>query len=442
MSDLLTLIDTDHLRRLLSLALLGLGALSFVAAPGGRRRWLLGLRRFRPRSQHWPVTVGVMAALTLTPAWLIWPGAPGKVWIVTGLLALLTGELYLRLRPPRAVGEVDLSTEETLYSSRLYQPNHYTLFEPRPDIRAPGGLAHNRLGLRDHRPLEPDPLAIRLVFLGGAVVYGVTTRDNAAVFTSLLEERLNSVYRGQLGDRTFEVINAGMANATTAEMLLRQIFAVSELRPALIAIQAGICDAWPRIIGDDYRGDYGKMRKRYGHGPILLPMVSVAESLARALIWRSALLNRWLGRQVPAESLLSMTNRANAGRGDRLARNPPVYFERNLRYMLALTREMGALPLLIGDPIPVGRSPDGLYQRAVPEHNAVMARLASERQVAFVDLGAALPLTDDIRVQDKYLNQSGQQRLAGLLFDVLEQSGLTERLLAEDASRTHRGTQT
>jgi hypothetical protein len=225
-------------------------------------------------------------------------------------------------------------------------------------------------------------------------------------------------------------------------MLLRQIFAVSELRPALIAIQAGICDAWPRIIGDDYRGDYGKIRKRYGHGPILLTMASVAESLARALIWRSALLNRWLGWRVPAESLLSMTNRANAGRGDRLARNPPVYFERNLRYMLALTREMGALPLLIGDPIPVGRSPDGLYQRAVPEHNAVMARLASERQVAFLDLGAALPLTDDIRDQDKYLNQAGQQRLAGLLFDVLEQSGLTERLLAEDASRTHRGTQT
>ena len=79
---------------------------------------------------------------------------------------------------------------------------------------------------------------------------------------------------------------------------------------------------------------------------------------------------------MPAESLLNLTNRANRGRGDRLAQKPPVYFERNLRYMLALTGEMGALPLLIGDPIPVGHSPEGLYQRVVPGHNAVMARLA------------------------------------------------------------------
>lgn len=439
MPDLLTSIDTDLLRRLLALALLGLGALAFVTTPGGRRRWLLGLRRFRPKSQHWPVTLGLMAALTLTPAWLLWPGAPGKGWIVAGLLALLAGELALRLRPPRAPRELDLSTEETLYSSRLYQPHHYTLFEPRPDIRAAGGLAHNRLGLRDHRSLHPDPRAIRLVFLGGPVVYGVTTRDNAAVFTSQLEARLNSVYRDRLGERTFEVINAGMANATTAELLLRQIFAVSELQPALIALQAGICDTWPRIIGDGYRGDFGGMRKRWGHGPLLLPSMSVAESLARALVWRSALLNRWLGRRVPAEPLLNLTNRANHGRGDRLAQNPPVHFERNLRYMLALTGEMRALPLLIGDPIPVGPSPEGLYQRAVPEHNAVMARLASERQVPFLDLGAALPLTDDIRDRDKYLNQAGQQRLAGLLADILEQSGLIDRLLTchDAAERGH-----
>ena len=429
MPDLLTFIDTDSLRRLLALALMGLGALAFVTAPGGRRRWLLGLRRYRPKSDHWAVTLGLMAALTLTPTWLLWPGAPGKGWMVAGLLALLAGELALRLRPPRARREIELAAEENLYNSRLYQPHHYTLFEPRPDIHAAGGLAHNRLGLRDHRPLQPDPRAIRLVFLGGPVVYGVTTRDNAAVFTSLLEERLNRAYRDRLGERTFEVINAGMANATTAEMLLRQIFAVSELQPALIALQAGICDTWPRIIGDEYRSDFGGMRKRWSHGPLLLPTVSVAESLARGLVWRSALLNRWLGRRVPAESLLNLTNRANRGRGDRLAQKPPVYFERNLRYMLALTREMGALSLLIGDPIPVGHSPEGLYQRVVPGHNAVMARLAAERRIPFLELGVALPLTDDIRDNDKYLNQAGQQRLAALLFDELEQSGLVERLL-------------
>lgn len=59
MPDLLTSIDTDLLRRLLALALLELGALAFVTAPGGRRRWLPGLRRYRPKSDHWAATLGL-----------------------------------------------------------------------------------------------------------------------------------------------------------------------------------------------------------------------------------------------------------------------------------------------------------------------------------------------------------------------------------------------
>jgi hypothetical protein len=91
---------------------------------------------------------------------------------------------------------------------------------------------------------------------------------------------------------------------------------------------------------------------------------------------------------------------------------------------------MGAEPLLVGDPIPVGKRLDGLYQRAVPEHNAVMARLSQSAGVPFLDLGMALPLTDDIRVQDKYLNAEGQRRQAALLFGFLRASGLIDRLLA------------
>jgi lysophospholipase L1-like esterase len=318
--------------------------------------------------------------------------------------------------------------EESLFTSRLYRPHHYTLFEPRPNIYSQQGLVHNRWGFREHRPLPPDPLAIRLVFIGGSIVYGVRTHDNCELYTRHLEERLNETYREQLGERHFEVINAGMANATTNEILLRLIFAVSEIRPALVAIQAGICDTWPRTVSDDYFGDYRQARKRYGHGRWLQPELSLADSLARALIWRSALLDLWLGNQVPAEPLLEMCDVERTGHPDRLVRNPPIYFERNLRFMLTLCREMGAFSLLIGDPVPVSQRHCS-YQIAVPEHSAVMERLSGERGVPFLDLGRVLPLTDDIRTGDKYLNAEGQRRLAAAIFDHLQQSGQINALL-------------
>lgn len=406
--------------------ILAIWGLAFITAPGGR--WFR-LRLFRPRSSHWLITLITTGSIATGTAILIWPHAPGQDAILGIIGLLLLGELFNRRFPAPPDQQVTLSAEETLYTSRLYQPHHYTLFEPRSNIYSAEGLVHNRYGFRDRRLLEPDPNAIRLVFMGGATVYGVTVRDNRQLFTHLLEELLNEVFRDRLKARHFEVINAGMANATSAEMLLRLIFAVSEIRPALVAIQAGICDTWPRVASDDYFGDFRQMRKRYGHGPLLQLRLSIADSLARALIWRSALLEGWLGNLIPAEPLLEMTNHNNTGRRDRLVTNPPHYFERNLDYMLALNQAMGAQSLLIGDPVPLGPDPKGLYQRAVPEHHAVMANLAARRGVPYFDLASALPLNGDIRERDKYLNAEGQRRLAEQFFNFLLHEELVETLL-------------
>ncbi|MGZ5000896.1 MAG: SGNH/GDSL hydrolase family protein [Methylomonas sp.] len=406
--------------------ILAIWGLTFITAPGGR--WF-GLRPFRPRSSHWLITLIITGSIAAGIAILIWPHAPGQRTILGIIGLLMLGELFKRRFPEAPSRQVTLSAEKSLYTSRLYQPHHYTLFEPRPNIRSAEGLEHNRYGFRDRRLLEPDPNAIRLVFMGGPTVYGITIQDNNQLFTHLLEERLNEAYRDRLESRHFEVINAGMANATSAEMLLRLIFAVSEIRPALVAIQAGICDTWPRVASDDYFGDFRQIRKRYGHGPLLQPRLSVADSLARALIWRSALLDGWLGNVIPAEPLLEMTNHSNTGRRDRLATNPPHYFERNLDYMLALNQAMGARSLLIGDQIPVDATPDNLYGRAVPEHHAVMAGLAERRRVPYFDLASALPLSDDIRERDKYLNAEGQRRLAEQFFNFLLHEELVETLL-------------
>lgn len=389
-----------------------------------------GLHWVAPRSAHWPVTLGVTGVAAGALALLLWPTprtVRRLVWTV--LVLLLVGEVWLGRNPPEPPAEVVLLPDESGFTARLHQPHHYTLFQPRPDLRTPDGLVHNRLGFRDARPLLPDPTAIRLVFMGGPTVYGAVTRDNREMFPASLEQRLNDTHRAELDGRHFEVINAGMVNATSAETLLRLIFAVSEVRPAVVAIQLGISDAWPRVASDDQFGDFRQMRKLYGHGRVCQPRLSMADSLARALIHRSVLLDRWLGPAIPGEPLLEMTNHTNTGKVGRLARNPPIHFERNLRYALAVVRAMGAQPLLIGDPVPAGL-PDGIYRRAVPEHNAVMARLARAEGVPYLDLEEALPLTDDIRLMDKYLNADGERRKAGVLYRFLRDQGVIDGLLA------------
>lgn len=414
-------------RSMVALIIPVLWSVLFVITPAKNR---LGIRALRPRSSHWFVTIAVTGLPTVAAVFLIWPDTPSQL-VVWAVAALTAGE---RLSDRRRGPVVDLTPETSLYTSRLYQAHHYTLFEPKPGIEVACGLVHNNLGFRDHRCFNPDTLAIRLVFLGGPTVYGVTTFDNRYLYTRLLEDRLNSAFTARRGRRRFEVINAGMANATSAEMLLRQIFAVSEIRPSLVAIQAGICDTWPRIASDDYHSDFRQMRKRYGHGRWLSPDISLADSIARALIWRSSLLERWLGHLVPAEPLLECTNHNNSGRTSRLANNLPLYFDRNVRYMLAINREMGARSILIGDPIPVptqGRS-ETSYSLAVPEHNKVMENIAGEMGVPFLNLGTTLPLTDDIRDGDKYLNEKGQVCLAEILFHELVGCGLLDALLSEN----------
>lgn len=417
------------LRRAVAMLILLLWAGSFFIGCGWG--WH-GLNWQAPKSGHEWITIGLTGGLATLAALLSGLGSAHRrrvVWSV--LLLLIAAEALSRMFPPALGNEVTLLPGESAFTARLHQPNHYTLFEPRPNLHTPDGLIHNRFGFRDARPLAPDPTAIRLVFIGGPTVYGAMTRDNRDLFTHHLEELLNANYGSELGGRHFEVVNAGMANATSAETLLRLIFAVSEVKPDLVAIQLGGSDAWPRVASDDSFSDFRQMRKRYSHGQVCQPQLTVADSFARALVYRSALLNRLLGTYLPGEPLLEMTNHNNTGKIQRLKDHPPVYFERNVRYMLSLIRTMGAKALLVGDPIPVGPRADGLYQRAVPEHNAVMSKLGLEEKVPFLNLGTELPLTDDIRIGEKYLNTVGQDRKATLLFVALRDHGIIKELMAK-----------
>jgi hypothetical protein len=123
----------DWVCRFAVLGLLMAWGLSFITTTGGR--WL-GLKWLRLRNEHILVTLLVTSIPVMVTALLLWPGQSGKGLGAALSAFLVGGELILRFRTPVAMRQVDLSKEENLFTSRLYQPHHYTLFEPRPNLQS------------------------------------------------------------------------------------------------------------------------------------------------------------------------------------------------------------------------------------------------------------------------------------------------------------------
>jgi lysophospholipase L1-like esterase len=414
-------------------------ALSRLPALAAILAWLLSLVVSSPRHHRWtgihwetfPVTLAITLPLALIVATILWPGRPRLRLLGLGLLVLLLAtELALRIAPPVQDELIRLAPGEGTYSSKLLQPALYGLYQPRPNLHTADGIVHNRLGLRDSRPLLPDGKAVRIVFIGGSTVYGALVHDNRKVFTHQLELLLNRRY----GKESFEVINAGVPAASSAESLIQLIFTVSELKPDLVVVQQGLTDVWPRVAGESYSSDFREWRKPWGYPGLWQDSGSAAESISRFLVYHSALAHYLFADRVPGTNILAMINRVNGGELAQLERHPPRYFERNSRYMIQLIRTMGARPMLVGEIIPPPPvHPGGItevYQRGIPEHNRVLARLAGAEHIPYFDLATALPLTEEIRTHGKFLNAEGQRRKAVLLFGFLEERGIIRSLLA------------
>jgi hypothetical protein len=170
----------------------------------------------------------------------------------------------------------------------VYVPHHYTLYNPRPNLKLPDGTMHNNLGMRDNRDFPKNDGAIRIVFIGGSTTYTINILDNRQIFSYRLETLLNDHYQKLFPGIRIQVINAGMGGATSAENMLRLIFFVSELDPDLVVIQHGLNDVWPRMYGT-IQSDFSNYRKRWG-APNYFLRHSIAYGFIRRAIDNSVLL--------------------------------------------------------------------------------------------------------------------------------------------------------
>ncbi len=311
-----------------------------------------------------------------------------------------------------------------------YRPHHYTLYTLDPRPGSAGTPAHHPLGLRDGRDLAPDPSAIRIVFLGGSTTYTVGVADDSRIFTARLQRRLNGSLAVPLGDRRFEVVNAGLPGATSAENLIRLALLVSEVAPDLVVIHHGLNDGWARAAGG-VEPDYANYRRSWARPAALPAGRPMAAGVVAWLQGRSMVAALAVGglRLLPIPAVGDYVRHPDERMtGHGLDGSPTRFFERNTRSMIAVARSLGAEVLLAT--VAVSPDLDRIPRRAVAEHNAVLAEVAARDGVQLFDFAAVMATGPEHMPDGRHVSQEGSDLKADLFHDFLLGSGVAGSLAA------------
>ncbi|MBX3464038.1 MAG: SGNH/GDSL hydrolase family protein [Planctomycetes bacterium] len=295
-----------------------------------------------------------------------------------------------------------------------------------------GDNRHNQLGFRGEEITVAKPPGVRrIVCCGGSTTYGEGTSH---------DYRLSVPFLVQQGLRTagqaFEVVNAGCPGWTTLETLINFETRLLELQPDFAVVYHGINDVLPRLVWppEAYRADWSGWLVRDEH-------VVEASLLERSTLARILLVNG--GVIEPHGSLLRIigdvppTSRTFAFRTQRLQgtypsgvfgevpiermldANPPVFFERNLRSLLAIAAANGVRVLLctfayskefphrdyIGHPA---------VQAAIDGTNEIVRRLGRETDTPVLDLAPELT-AKELFTDGVHFTALGNRRRAALL---------------------------
>jgi lysophospholipase L1-like esterase len=266
-----------------------------------------------------------------------------------------------------------------------------------------GNNRHNALGLRGEELAIGKPAGtVRIVCCGGSTTYGEGVfYDYKLSMPYLLEQ----VLRGE--GHQVEVINAGCPGWTTLETLINFETRLLELQPDYIVVCHGINDALTRIVWPHsaYRADYSGWLRRDEH--VREASLLETSTLARILLVES-------GRIQPHGSIMRIigdapetchtftfqAQRRRFAYPDGVFRevpiermmeaNPPVFFERNLRSLMALAAAHGVRVVLAtvafsrGFPLAtyVGHP---AFQAAIEQTNVIVRRFGQETQTEVVD---------------------------------------------------------
>lgn len=300
-------------------------------------------------------------------------------------------------------------------------PMPYISYVPDPAYQG-----HNQLGFRGPEIEIPKPQGgFRIVALGGSTTYSTGTSAEES-YPALLQ----SILRDDYGYNDVEVINAGVSGYTSWEALASFTFRILELEPDMLIYYGGVNDlvVRERLSSDCYRG-LNPQRGLNGNRGLFVDRN--AELPASALYRVIAILSGWMSNPLSLDASFE-PSRVNCDPDPgattlemRLARNTPVYFERNIRNLLTLALAHNAQPVISSWIYNVEADRPELWREAIAEHNDVTRRIAAEMEIPYIDLAAAFPVNRDYWELDGiHLVAAGAYEQASLYAASLDGLGL------------------
>lgn len=303
----------------------------------------------------------------------------------------------------------------------------------------------NRHGLRGADfPEEKQPGVVRIVAMGDSASFGVqmadVTRDLPLIvldgaFPLLLKEKLGPY---ALPNRHYEVINAGVIGYSTLQGLRYLRREVLRWNPDVLLIRYGFNDHWVREPKYTIRPEPRNSALRWMYWQIL-------RSRLHAFVKRSitALMESG-GVALHVDATWPPPDGAPSFEEMRV---PPEEFVFNLRLMVEEARSHRAIPILMNAPAAgiaresyrrhkeftlflkgTGYASDADIFRVHQRYNALVAQVAREENVPFIDLDAAFKA----RGREQFFaltelthpNEAGNSLIAEMVLDELVRLGI------------------
>ena len=291
-------------------------------------------------------------------------------------------------------------------------PHPYLLYTLRPGYREFGYTQINSLGYRGHEfPYEKPRDTYRILCLGGSTTISFPFIKNPAdAWPALLESRLNALYPG----RHFEVINAGLGYATSAELLAGYMFRHRYLKPDMVVIHEGGNDSDP-LLFENYDPEYSHFRA----AGVRVMVGGFDRALLHSNIFRLLYLRHW--RLVPTiyqQQPYGFDKLSRAEALERVRNTYPLGFERNLDLIIHTAQDDGARVMLAGfvaereelftKAWPAMRGLEPAIMLGIHKNLDVMEKIAAKYHVLYLS-PSDVHIKDEWFVDGCHLNEEGER---------------------------------
>jgi len=265
---------------------------------------------------------------------------------------------------------------------------------------------HNSLGMRGPEIIMPKPAGrMRIAILGGSTVYEEFVQDWKQDFARQLERELKQAYL----NKDIEVVNAGLPGWDSWEDLINLEFRLVDLDLDAIIVYEGVNDVHARFVRpDSYKADNSGNKSQWVRRPCLILLCLKTVQLITGFdpynfdfgtpTYTHPTTNDY-------NTILGMTSM------EALEKNPPVYFERNLRDIVAIARENGIAVLLStwawsDQWSDYAASPH--YQKGFNDLNNIVKKIGKRKNVKVYDFASEMPK------DKKYWADGPHNNLAGV----------------------------